>query len=257
MAASDVNALQRSDLNEFLFADVGTESSGMVLSVVSLLARQGSDPWREADRLAVLPKQDAADSLAHAIANMPHGIWSLPDAVSIAARLIGLLPARPARAERHSPNTNSSSPFSVSGAANWTYPSWLPVWKPSRGNAVALAIVALGVAFAVTAMVRPSPDKFEGGDVSAFEAPRPATAVRGDDAASTASANGIAPNLVAPDAASPNVATRNAASPNVASPNVASPNVAAPNASAPNVAAGAFNSPDANAPAPMAGASRR
>ena len=96
MASPDVTALQRSDLNQFLFADVGTEASGMTLSVVSVLARQGSDPWREADRLADLPKAEATDSLARTIAGMPKSLWNLPDAIVIAARLTGLLPARPA-----------------------------------------------------------------------------------------------------------------------------------------------------------------
>ena len=96
MASPDVTALQRSDLNQFLFADVGTEASGMTLSVVSVFARQGSDPWREADRLAILPKAEATDSLARTIAGMPRSLWNLPDAIVIAARLTGLLPARPA-----------------------------------------------------------------------------------------------------------------------------------------------------------------
>ena len=95
MASPDVTALQRSDLNQFLFADVGTEASGMTLSVVSVLARMGIDPWREAGRLADLPKAEATDSLARAIAGMPRSLWNLPDAVVIAGRLIGLLPARP------------------------------------------------------------------------------------------------------------------------------------------------------------------
>jgi hypothetical protein len=95
VASSDVTALQRSDLNQFLFADVGTEASGMTLSVMSVLARQGSDPWREAGRLADLPQAEATDSLARTIAGMPKSLWKLPDAVVIAARLTGLLPARP------------------------------------------------------------------------------------------------------------------------------------------------------------------
>jgi hypothetical protein len=120
VATSDVTALQRSDLNEFLFADVGTEPSGMMLSVVSLFARQGSDPWREADRLAELPKAVAADSLARSIAEMPQGRWNLPDAAVIAARLIGLLPKRPARVKSRS----------LGGATDW-----LPS-LPSARNAV-------------------------------------------------------------------------------------------------------------------------
>jgi hypothetical protein len=95
VASPDVTALQRSDLNQFLFADVGTEASGMTLSVVSVLARQGSDPWREAGRLAGLSKAEATDSLARTIAGMPRSLWNLPEAIVIAARLTGLLPSRP------------------------------------------------------------------------------------------------------------------------------------------------------------------
>lgn len=95
MATPDVTALQRSDLNEFLFADIGTEANGTTLSVMSVLARRGSDPWTEAGRLAGLPKADATDSLARMIAGMPKSLWALPEAVVIAVRLIGLLPPRP------------------------------------------------------------------------------------------------------------------------------------------------------------------
>jgi hypothetical protein len=95
VAAPDVTALQRSDLNRFLFADIGIEANGMTLSVMSVFARRGADPWTEAGRLAALPKADATDSLANMIAGMPKSLWPLPDAVDIAVRLIGLLPARP------------------------------------------------------------------------------------------------------------------------------------------------------------------
>src|ERR1700686_4866110 len=95
VATSDVNTLQRSDLNPFLFADIGTEANGMTLSVLSVFARRGTDPWTEAGRLAALPKRDAADLLAQMIAGMPRSLWALPEAIVIAVRLIGLLPARP------------------------------------------------------------------------------------------------------------------------------------------------------------------
>ena len=52
VASSDASTLRRSGRNEFLFAPVGTEANGMTLSVVSLLARLGSDPWLEAGREA-------------------------------------------------------------------------------------------------------------------------------------------------------------------------------------------------------------
>jgi hypothetical protein len=96
VATSDVTTLQRSDLNQFLFADIGTEANGTTLSVLSVFARRGSDPWTEAGRLAGLPKAEATDSLARMIAGMPNSVWPLPDAAAIAVRLIGMLPARPA-----------------------------------------------------------------------------------------------------------------------------------------------------------------
>jgi hypothetical protein len=79
-----------------LFADIGTEANGTTLSVLSVFARLGTDPWTEANRLATLSKRDATDHLAHLIASMPTSLWALPEAVVIAVRLIGLLPARPA-----------------------------------------------------------------------------------------------------------------------------------------------------------------
>jgi hypothetical protein len=168
VATSDVTALQRSDLNEFLFADVGTEHSGMMLSVVSLFARQGSDPWREADRLAELPKSVAADSLARSIAEMPQGRWNLPDAAVIAARLIGLLPKRPARVKTRS----------LGGATDW-----LPS-LPSARSAVILACLALGIVYAVSTLLRPAATPVGGGDVASFTTRAPGQ-IPGTDAQPT------------------------------------------------------------------------
>jgi hypothetical protein len=89
---TDANALSHSNLNGFLFADVGQEASGMPLSVLSTLARLGMDPWQEAGRLAKLPRNAAVDALARVIATMPASPWSLPDATDIAVRLVALLP---------------------------------------------------------------------------------------------------------------------------------------------------------------------
>lgn len=94
MTSTDAFALRRSGLSEFLFAPVGTEANGMTLSVVSLLARQGSDPWQEAGRLAGLPKPEATESLARIIAGMSTSVWSQQAATTIAARLIALLPTQ-------------------------------------------------------------------------------------------------------------------------------------------------------------------
>ncbi len=94
MPSSDAFALRRSGLDEFLFAPVGVEANGMTLSVVSVFARMGDDPWLEAGRLARLPKSEATESLARSIVGMPTSIWSLQVARAIAVGLIALLPMK-------------------------------------------------------------------------------------------------------------------------------------------------------------------
>jgi hypothetical protein len=90
----DADILQHSDLNAFLFADVGVEANGMVLSVLSTLARRGVDPWQEAGYLAKLPRAVAIEGLARIIAAMPASPWSLQDATATAEPLVRLLPER-------------------------------------------------------------------------------------------------------------------------------------------------------------------
>jgi hypothetical protein len=149
VATSDVTALQRSDLNEFLFADVGLEANGMTLSVVSVFARQGSDPWSEAGRLAALPKLEATNSLAQTIAAMPRGLWDLTAAGVIADRLIGLLPARPVMGLRRP-------------RSRW----------PAARNVVVLVCIALAVGFAFMGTMRRAPPfSFDGSDVASFTTP--------------------------------------------------------------------------------------
>jgi hypothetical protein len=97
MPESDAFAFRRSGLSEFLFAPVGTEANGMTLSVPSVFARLGDDPWQEAGRLAQLSKPEAIESLARTIAGMPTSSWSIPSATAIATRLIALLPRQPGK----------------------------------------------------------------------------------------------------------------------------------------------------------------
>ena len=48
-------SLLNASFDDFLFASIGEEASGMPLSVASVLARLGIDPWFEAGHLARLP----------------------------------------------------------------------------------------------------------------------------------------------------------------------------------------------------------
>lgn len=92
MSTSDSQALGRMGLNPFLFAPVGDEANGMTLSVISLFARLGQDPWLEAARLSRLPAREATESLARSISVMPGSAWAVPASTEIAARLVMLLP---------------------------------------------------------------------------------------------------------------------------------------------------------------------
>ncbi len=51
----------------FLYAIVCDEGSGMPLTVISAIARSGADPWKEAARIAKMPKTVALDALARMI----------------------------------------------------------------------------------------------------------------------------------------------------------------------------------------------
>ncbi len=92
-------ALVNSEYNDFLYASVADEKSGLPLTVLSALTRLDLDPWGEAARLAALPRDAAARTLAAAIALLPDIDWGLSDAAVIAARLVDRLPRRVARLE--------------------------------------------------------------------------------------------------------------------------------------------------------------
>jgi hypothetical protein len=158
MPSSDAFALRRSGLNEFLFAPVGTEANGMTLSLVSVFARLGNDPWLEAGRLARLPKPEATESLARIIASMPTSVWPLQAAMTIATRLIALLPTQQAG------NLGQRPSASAYGA--------------KAGRIIRIGLVLAAVAFAVafqtgvftTTFDAPEPD---GNSVASFAvAPR-------------------------------------------------------------------------------------
>ena len=64
----------------------------MPLSVLSVLTRQGVDPWEEAAKLAHLPRASATKRLISLIAAAPGNRWTYQDAGTLSDRLIALLP---------------------------------------------------------------------------------------------------------------------------------------------------------------------
>jgi hypothetical protein len=68
MVHSQSACLLGPEFDDFLFAPLGEEKNGMLLRVVSALARLDLDPWQETTSLARLPKETATERLAALIA---------------------------------------------------------------------------------------------------------------------------------------------------------------------------------------------
>jgi hypothetical protein len=94
MTRSASPSLLGPEFDDFLFAPIGEERNGMLLSVVSALARLDVDPWQETAQLAQLRGATAAQRLASLIAALPDRPSAHQDPRTIAARLIELLPRR-------------------------------------------------------------------------------------------------------------------------------------------------------------------
>lgn len=92
MALRPEYSLINSEFNDFLFAVVGEEKSGMQLTVLTALTRLNLDPWREAARLSELPKGAAINALAATISALPEEDLKWLKSRSIAERLVGRLP---------------------------------------------------------------------------------------------------------------------------------------------------------------------
>jgi hypothetical protein len=85
-------SLLHSELNDFLFAELGEEENGSPLSVLSALTRLGVDPWAEGARLSKLSKDAAARSLVTMIEMFPPEKRSFSEVMALAEKLARLLP---------------------------------------------------------------------------------------------------------------------------------------------------------------------
>jgi len=94
MTHAALTSLLDPEFDDFLYASIDEDRNGKLLSVLSALARLDVDPWREAAKLARLPKETATQRLAALIAALPDESSAHRPAGTIAARLIALLPRR-------------------------------------------------------------------------------------------------------------------------------------------------------------------
>jgi len=83
------------EFDDFLFARINEDGNATPLSVLSMLARLGVDPWEEAAKLAQLPRGSAAQKLVAFVAATPGVLSEYLNAETVSVRLIDLLP-RPA-----------------------------------------------------------------------------------------------------------------------------------------------------------------
>lgn len=83
-----------SEFDAFLYATIGEDRNGMILSVLSALVRLDVDPWQEAAKLARLPGAAATQRFISLIETLPDGLPANLDARTISAHLIELLPRR-------------------------------------------------------------------------------------------------------------------------------------------------------------------
>lgn len=142
MSYADHATLQNSDLNPFLFADVGIELNGSTLTMLSALARLGQDPWVEAGRWAKLPKTLAIDRVVATINNSPLSSLSASEKRTVATRLVMLLPSPLGLPGLKSPTLPDKTSLRAFGASLGVagMPRWLPI-------ALLTFVVLLGLAY--------------------------------------------------------------------------------------------------------------
>ena len=92
-----MNAPLRTEFNDFLFAPVADDANGMHLTLLSVLARSGVDPWLEAADLAAQSRESATQKLIVLLAGVPNGPLPGADSETMASRLVALLHGSPRR----------------------------------------------------------------------------------------------------------------------------------------------------------------
>ena len=85
------------DFDRFLYAYVGEDGNGSVVTVLSTLARLGLDPWKEASELGALSRDAASSRLSKLLASFRDVPALVRDHGSIAEKLTRLLPEHRSR----------------------------------------------------------------------------------------------------------------------------------------------------------------
>jgi len=126
----------RTDLNDFLFTTVADDSNGMHLTMLSVLARSGVDPWAEAAGLAALSRESATQKLVLMLAGVPNGPSPGDDTATLAARLVAQLHSSPRQR-----TTPSASPVAATAGEKGPLVSFAAL--PGRIRLAIYSVVAL------------------------------------------------------------------------------------------------------------------
>jgi hypothetical protein len=157
MPGRDPFAFKNSAFDAFLYANVGTELNGLELTILSILARLGKDPWAEAAALAYLPRAAAIDCLAGSISVMPLRTQPHPHPKATAARLLTLLPSKAQLARQNAVPMPASSPR-----------------KSGIKMSLVYCIMIMGLAFHIVLLMKFSPEA--GSSIKATNQPLPSYA---------------------------------------------------------------------------------
>jgi len=120
----------------FLFAPLGDDCNGTPLALASILGRMSLDPWDEAESLAALPADAAAEKLASLIGAMPNQPLAHAESATLVAGLMKLLPAQ------SKPSRPEADPIADAGAKKGRRPVTYLIWF------AILCVLLLGIAFA-------------------------------------------------------------------------------------------------------------
>ena len=96
MSLAKSSVFRKSNFEDFLFSELGIQSNGLPLTVLSLFARAGVDPWDEAERLSEMSNIAAVSYMMSEIKRAPALCRSNADVAQLAKSLVARLPAHDA-----------------------------------------------------------------------------------------------------------------------------------------------------------------
>ena len=119
MTMADPNVLNPhpAEFDRFLYASVGEDRNGFVVTVLSTLARLGLDPWKETAELVALGRDAARSRLGKLLARFPDVPTLESDHRRVAGDLSQLLPeSHPSQTLKRAASTVAGGRPGTSGA---------------------------------------------------------------------------------------------------------------------------------------------